>query len=146
MSNFEPPDPDFATRVRTSFAAQAAMRTLGASLVKIAPGEAHIEMPFSAALTQQNNFIHAGVIAAIVDSACGYAALSLMPAGAGVLTVEFKVNLINPAAGERFLAVGKVVKPGRTLTICSGEATARQGAERTLVAMMQATMIQMRPR
>ena len=142
MKNFDPPDPHFESRVRSGFAAQPLMRTLGATLAKIAPGEVHIELPFSAALTQGNGYIHAGAITSIVDSACGYAAFSLMPVGTSVLTVEFKVNLINPAKGDRFVAIGKVIKPGRTLSVCSGEVIAFANAETKLVAMMQATMMQ----
>lgn len=146
MPSFEPLDPDFAARVRASFAAQPLMRTLGAALTDVRPGEVRIEMPFDAALTQQNGFIHAGAITSIADSACGYAALSLMPPRAGVLTVEFKVNLLNPARGERFVATGKVVKPGRTLTICQGEVVAESAGTRQPVAMMQATMMQIAPK
>lgn len=142
MKALEPLDPNFESRVRTGFAAQKLMRTLGATLVSVTPGEVHIELPFSDALTQGNGFHHAGVTTAIVDSACGYAAYSLMPADSGVLTVEFKVNLVNPAKGERFVAVGKVIKPGRTLSICSGKVTAYDKGQTKLVAMMQATMMQ----
>ena len=142
MQKFDPRNPDFESRVRAGFAAQPLMRTLGATLAKIAPGEVHIEMPFSAALTQGNGYIHAGAITSIVDSACGYAAFSLMPVGTSVLTVEFKVNLINPAKGDRFVAVGKVIKPGRTLSVCSGEVTAYANGATKLIAMMQATMMQ----
>lgn len=143
MQKPDPPDPNFEARVRASFSAQPLMQTLGARIVKIAPGEVHVELPFSAALTQQDGFIHAGAITSIVDSACGYAAFSLMPADAAVLTVEFKVNLLSPAKGERFVAIGKVVKPGRTLTVCSGEVVAYAGGETKPVAMMQATMMQL---
>ena len=118
------------------------MRTMGATLTKLAPGEVHIELPFSDALTQGNGFHHAGVTTAIVDSACGFAAFSLMPADSSVLTVEFKVNLIGPAKGGRFLAVGKVIKHGRTLSVCSGEVTAYDKGQSKLIAMMQATMMQ----
>ncbi|HLF23559.1 MAG TPA: PaaI family thioesterase [Burkholderiales bacterium] len=142
MQKFDPPDPNFESRVRAGFAAQELMRTLGATLIKVAPGEVHIELPFSDALTQGNGFIHAGITTSIVDSACGYAAYSLMPADASVLTVEFKVNLINPAKGERFVAIGKVIKPGRTLSVCSGEVFAFDGGGTKLVALMQATMTQ----
>lgn len=142
MEKFDPPDPQFESRVRSGFAAQPLMRTIHARLIKIAPGEVHIELPFGAALTQQHGFLHAGVVTSIVDSACGYAAYSLMPRDTGVLTVEFKVNLVNPAKGERFVAIGKVVKPGRTLSVCSGEVIAHSDGETKLVAMMQATMMQ----
>jgi len=128
--------------VRASFDAQPLMRTLGAVLTAVEPGVVRIELPFSAALTQQHGYVHAGAITSIVDSACGYAAYSLMPAGAEVLTVEFKVNLLNPAQGERFVAVGRVIKPGRTLTVCQGEVTALAGNEHRTVALMQTTMMQ----
>lgn len=143
MRELEPPDPNFETRVRASFAAQPMMRTLGARIIRVAPGAVQIELPFNPALTQQDGFIHAGAITSIVDSACGYAAFSLMPADAAVLTVEFKVNLLNPARGERFVAIGKVVKPGRTLTVCSGEVVAYADGATRPVAMMQATMMQL---
>ena len=143
MQTFTPLDPAFESRVRAGFAAQSVMRTFGAALARVAPGEVHIELPFNAALTQQNGFLHAGVVTSIVDSACGFAAYSLMPPGSGVLTVEFKVNLLNPAQGERFLALGKVVKPGRTLTVCTGEVTAYANGAAKVIALMQATMMQL---
>jgi uncharacterized protein (TIGR00369 family) len=143
MQELEPPDPNFEARVRASFSAQPLMRTLGARIIHIAPGAVQIELPFNPALTQQDGFIHAGAITSIVDSACGYAAFSLMPAGAAVLTVEFKVNLLSPAKGERFVAIGTVVKPGRTLTVCSGEVVAYADGETKPVALMQATMMQL---
>jgi uncharacterized protein (TIGR00369 family) len=118
---FQPRDPDFEHRVRTSFARQAAMRTLGVRLQRVAPGEVDLAFPFRADLTQQHGFIHAGVVTAVVDSACGYAALSLMEPGAAVLTVEFKVQLLAPARGAWFLALGRVVRAGRTLTVVAGD-------------------------
>ncbi|HLY32840.1 MAG TPA: PaaI family thioesterase [Ktedonobacterales bacterium] len=96
-----PPDPDYAVRVRASFGRQQAMALLGAKMTEVEPGAVEIVLPFREELTQQHGFVHAGIITAIVDSACGYAALSLMPPGVGVLTIEFKVNMLNPAAGER---------------------------------------------
>ena len=104
---------DYEDRVRASFERQAAMATIGAELTLVTPGIVEIEMPFSAALTQQHGFLHAGVISAALDSACGYAAFSLMPADAAVLTIEFKVNLLAPGKGERFLFRGSVTKPAR---------------------------------
>ncbi|MBN9420796.1 MAG: PaaI family thioesterase [Candidatus Eremiobacteraeota bacterium] len=115
------------------------MATLGASLASVEPGEVVIELGYSEALAQQNGFLHAGVTTAVVDSACGYAALSLMPEGSDVLSVEFKVNLMAPAAGSRFRAVGRVVKSGRTLTVCQGEMVALDSGK--TVALMTATMI-----
>lgn len=117
------------------------MRTLGAALVTVEPGLVVIELTFRDALAQQHGFLHAGVVTAVVDSACGYAALSLMPRGKGVLSVEFKVNLIRPAAGVLFRATGRVVKPGRTLFVCTGELEAVEGAATTAVAVMQGTMM-----
>lgn len=109
----EPVDPDFRTRVKTSFSRQEFMATLGASLELIEPGEVHIALPFSTRLSQQHGYLHAGAISAIADSANGYAALTLAPAGAEVLAVEFKINLMVPASAPRFLARGRVLRPGR---------------------------------
>jgi uncharacterized protein (TIGR00369 family) len=143
---FTPQDPDFEQRVRDSFASQPAMETLGARLTRVAPGEVDIELPFRAGLTQQNGFIHAGILSAVLDSACGYAAFTLMPADAGVLSIEFKVNLLAPAEGERFLIRGRVVRAGRTISVCTGDAYAvREGRERH-VATMTGTMMTMLPR
>ncbi len=138
----EPRDPDFAPRVRASFARQAAMDTLGAALESVEAGRVVIGLPFSARLTQQHGFLHAGMVAAALDSACGYAAATLMPADAGVLTIEFKINLMAPAAGQRFRMVGQVVKPGRTVSFTEGQAWAidDQGGEK-LIASMTATLM-----
>jgi uncharacterized protein (TIGR00369 family) len=132
---------DFEARCRSSFGKQEFMSTLGAELVRLEPGEVIIELPFSSQLTQQHGFLHAGAVASIVDSACGYAALTLMPKDAAVLTVEYKINLMKPAAGTRFRATGKVLKAGRTLSICSGSVEAQDGAQWSLIALMQATMM-----
>ena len=134
-------DPDFEARIRASFATQKFMTALGARLDRIAPGEVTLALPFRADLTQQNGYLHAGVVTSVVDSACGYAALSVMEAGADVLSVEFKVNLLAPAHGTEFLAVGRVVRSGRTLVVVSGELRARSGAGEIVVALMQGTMI-----
>jgi uncharacterized protein (TIGR00369 family) len=134
------PDPEFEARVRASFGKQAFMVTLGARLTAVAPGEVTIELPFRADLTQQHGFLHAGVVTSVIDSACGYAALSVMPPGTAVLSVEFKVNLLKPAAGPLFRATGKVIRAGRTLTVCTGELEAL-GEPPALVAVMQATMM-----
>lgn len=146
MPTFQASDPDFERRVRDSFARQRAMTTLGATLAHVAPGEVDILLPFREELTQQHGFLHAGITTAIVDTACGYAALSLMPPGAAVLSVEYKVNLLAPGQGERFLARGRVLKPGRTITVCSGEVIATRGREERLVAVMSATMMSLRDR
>lgn len=134
------------TRVSKSFAQQAVMRTLGAALVRVAPGEVEISMPFDAALTQQHGFLHAGVVTTALDSACGYAALSLMPPEAGVLSVEFKVNLLAPARGDRFRFVGSVLKAGRTLTVCEGRAFGIDGEAEKLIASMTCTLMTVRGR
>jgi uncharacterized protein (TIGR00369 family) len=133
-------DPDFERRVHDSFAKQAFMATIGARLATVSPGQVTIELPFREDLVQQHGFLHAGVVTSVIDSACGYAALSVMPPGAAVLSVEFKVNLLKPAAGSLFRATGKVVRAGRTLTVCSGELEAI-GESTSLVAIMQATMM-----
>ncbi len=134
-------DPALEAHVRERFTRQHAMLSMGASLSYLAPGEARIEMPFNPNFTQQDGFIHAGVITTIVDSACGYAAFTLIPTDQRILTVEFKVNFMSPARGEKFIATGKVIKVGRTLTVCSGEVQSLENGERKLIALMQATMI-----
>ncbi len=139
--SFTPPNPDFENYLRGRFVKQKAMQTIGATLGDVRPGEVTINLPFHEKLTQQDGFLHAGIVTTIVDSACGYAAFTLMPLGSRVLSVEFKVNLMSPAIGELFVAIGKVIKPGRTITVCSGEVFAYQGEESKLVALMQATMI-----
>ena len=120
------------------------MATLGAELAEVASGLVTIELPIERRLSQQDGFLHAGVVVAALDSACGYAALTLMPEDAEVLTVEFKVNLLAPADGDRLVAKGEVLRAGRTLTVCRGDAHAEQGAERVHVATMLATMVRRR--
>ena len=137
-----PRDPAFEARVRESFAKQTFMATLGAALARVAPGEVTIALPVREALAQQHGSVHAGALASVLDSAAGYAALSLMPAGAGVVSVEFKVNLLEPAAGERIEARARVVRSGRTLSVCTAEAWAIDaGGTATLVATLQGTMM-----
>lgn len=136
--------PEFAARVHSSFDRQAFMRTVGARLVSVEPGHVVIEWPFNSNFTQQHGFLHAGVVAAVADSACGYAALSLMPQGVAVLSVEFKVNLMKPAAGEYFRAVGKVIRAGRTLSVCGAEVQAHHAGKETTIAIMQGTMMAVR--
>jgi uncharacterized protein (TIGR00369 family) len=139
---FVPKDPDFDDRVRASFARQQVMATLGIEIVRLSPGAIELTMPYAAAYTQQHGFMHAGIIATALDSACGYAAFSLMPPNAGVLTVEFKTSLPAPAQGERFIFQAQVVKPGKTLTFCEARALAKDGdAEPRLVATMSATLM-----
>ncbi|MEJ7931024.1 PaaI family thioesterase [Ramlibacter sp. AN1015] len=141
-ARFEPRDPHFEQRVRASFARQAAMATIGASLESIEAGRVVIVLPYATALTQQHGFLHAGMLAAALDSACGYAGSTLMPADAGVLTIEFKINLLAPAQGQRFRMVGEVIKPGRTVTVAEGRAWAIDDAGRErLVATMGATLM-----
>lgn len=141
VPRFEPQDPDFAQRVRASFARQGAMHTIGATLSSVTPGEVTIELPWAQALTQQHGFLHAGIVATALDSACGYSASSLMPAEAAVLTIEYKINLMAPANGRRFRMVGEVVKPGRTITVTEGRAYAIDGSQEKLIATMSATMM-----
>jgi uncharacterized protein (TIGR00369 family) len=141
VSRFTPKVANFEARVRNSFERQAMMHTIGASVTRVEPGEAEIAMPITPQFCQQHGFVHAGVVTTIADTACGYAAFSLMPASAGVLTTEFKVNLLAPAAGERLVAIGRVVKPGRTLTVTQGEVHAESAGARTLVAVITATLM-----
>ena len=141
MPSFKPKDENFEVRIRDSFSRQALMTLIGARLSRVEPGRVEIELPFRADLTQQHGYLHAGVTSAIADSAGGYAGYSLFPAGSSVLTVEFKINLLAPAAGERFLAVGEVLRPGRTLTVCSLEVFALRGGERAAIAVGQQTLI-----
>jgi uncharacterized protein (TIGR00369 family) len=128
-------------RIRLSFSKQGLMTTLGATLGAISPGSVEIILRPSPAISQQHGFVHAGAVSAIADSAGGYAALSLMPAGRGVLTTEFKINLVAPAAGERIIARGRVVKPGRTLTVVQTEVFAESQGQEKLVALLTATMM-----
>lgn len=133
---FDPQDPGFEARVRDSFARQGAMRTLGAQLASVAPGRVEIALDWAEGLTQQHGFLHAGIVSAALDSACGYAGFSLMPVEAAVLTIEFKINLLAPAKGQRFRMVGQVIKPGRTITVCEGQAFAiDQGREKRIATM-----------
>jgi uncharacterized protein (TIGR00369 family) len=134
-------DPQIDQRIRASFARMETMATFGATLEAVRNGEVEIVLPFSTALVQQHGFIHAGVLATIADTACGYAALTLMPGDAAVLTTEFKIHLLSPAKGERFTAVGRVVRPGRKLTVCLGEVFADDGQARKQVALMTASMM-----
>ena len=138
---FVPTVPEFVDRVRGSFARQGAMDTLGARLEEVAPGRVVIAFDWAQGLTQQHGFIHAGLVSTALDSACGYAGFSLMPADAAVLTIEFKINLLAPAQGETFRMVGMVVKPGRTVTVAEGHAYAIDGGREKLVATMGCTLM-----
>ena len=123
------------------------MATIGARLARVADGEVHIELPFSSTLSQQKGYLHAGATTSVVDSACGYAALTKAPAGFDVVTAEFKLNLMRPAVGQRFLAIGRVVNAGKLLTVCTGEvrAFADAGDSYKVVALMQATIVNVGP-
>jgi uncharacterized protein (TIGR00369 family) len=137
---------DLRRRIATSFASQGLMATLGAELVHVDDGEVHIALPFSSSLTQQHGYLHAGAITSIVDSACGYAALTKAPAGCEVVTAEFKINLMRPAIGERFLAIGRVQNAGKLLTVCTGEVRAFADGTDTfkVIALIQATIVNVR--
>ena len=138
---FEPKDPDYAERVRASFARQGAMNTIGATLVAVEPGRVVIELPWAQELTQQHGFLHAGMVAAAMDTACGYAGFSLMPADAAVLTIEYKINLLAPAKGQRFRMEADVVKPGRTISVVEGIAYAIDEGREKVIATMNATLM-----
>lgn len=138
---FQPPDPHFAERVRASFQQQTVMAAIGASVRSVEPGDVEIELPYRGDLCQQDGFLHAGIVTTIVDSACGYAAYTLMPDGARVLSVEFKINFLAPAIGDRFIARGTVARAGRTVTVCTGEVVAVSQDSERVIALMQATMM-----
>jgi uncharacterized protein (TIGR00369 family) len=138
---FDPKDPGYADRVRASFERQDAMRTIGATLARVEPGVVAIELPWARALTQQHGFLHAGMVATALDSACGYAGFSLMPADAAVLTIEYKINLLAPAKGQRFRMEGVVIKPGRTVTVAEGKAYAIEDGREKLIATMGCTLM-----
>jgi uncharacterized protein (TIGR00369 family) len=128
-------------RIRASFGRQQMMQTIGATLETVAPGRVDIALPFRAELTQQHGYLHAGVVATIADSACGYAAYTLMPADGSVLTVEYKINLLAPALGDRFVARATVLRPGRTLTVAQADVFACSGDSEVRTATMLATLI-----
>jgi len=135
---------DIQERIAASFKSQGLMATLGAQLVSVSDGEVHIALPFSERISQQHGYVHAGAITSIVDSACGYAALTKAPPGGEVVTAEFKINLLRPAIGERFLAIGKIQNAGKLLTVCTGEVLAFSGNASKVVAIMQATIVNVR--
>jgi len=143
MPRFEPKNPDFRRVAADTFARQRAMRTLGFCIARMEPGEVDLAMDYSPALTQQNGFVHAGVITAGLDTACGIAAFTLMPAGSDILTVEFKTNLLAPANGTRFVFRAEVIKPGRTLTIAEARAFALRDGGEHLIATMTGTLMAM---
>ena len=143
--DLKPLNPSFAADVANSFAQQPVMSLIGARLAHVEPGIVEIELPFRADLTQQDGYLHAGVITTVADSAAGYAAYTLMPAGSRVLSIEFKVNLLRPARGELFVARAEVIKAGRTLTVVRADVFATgANSEKELVATMQGTMMCLR--
>lgn len=138
------PNPDFVEEVQQSFAKQLVMPLIGARLTRVEPGIVEITLPYRTDLTQQHGYVHAGILTTIADSACGYAAYTLMPPNSDVLAVEFKVNLMRPAEGETFVARAEVIKSGRTLTVVRADVHAITGSEqRDLVAIMQGTMMRL---
>jgi uncharacterized protein (TIGR00369 family) len=141
MAAFAPKNPHYRTAAAALFNAQPAMRTLGISLTRLEPGEAELAMVYPPDFTQQNGFVHAGIITAGLDNACGVAAFTLMPEDADILTVEFKTSLLAPARGERFIFKAEVVKPGRTLTFCEAKAFAERDGTAALVATMTGTLM-----
>ena len=141
MSSQFKPSAGYKEKVIESFNRQGMMKTINASILAIRPGEIELEFPYQSNLTQQHGFIHAGVVSTVLDTACGYAAFSLMPENAAVLTIEFKVNLLSPAKGERFRAVGKVKKPGKNITVKEGELFSHVEGEQKTVATMVATIM-----
>jgi len=135
---FQPKDPAFAARVRASFARQKAMVLIGATLTVVEPGYVEIALPYRAELTQQKAYVHGGILGMIADSACGYAAYSLMPATSSLVTVEYKINILAPARGD-LVARGQVIRPGRTLTIARGDVYASDGTH--VSSMLQTLMM-----
>ena len=138
---YKPLDPDFEARIRTSFARQGAMKLIGARLARIEPGFVEVELPFRPEITQQHGYFHAGMTTIIADTAAGYAAFSLFPSGSTVLTVEFKINFVAPARGEKLVATGRVIKRGRTLTPCHMEVVGVENGVVTVCAAGLATMM-----
>ncbi|MDP6707057.1 MAG: PaaI family thioesterase [Alphaproteobacteria bacterium] len=141
MSAFTPANPDFEARVRDSFRRQAFMATIGAELPVVAPGQVALSLPHRPDLTQQHGFFHGGVVATIADNAAGYAAFSLMPADSSILTVEFKLNLLSPAEGDRLVAEAEVLKPGRSLTVCRSDVYGERAGSRKLIATALVTLM-----
>jgi uncharacterized protein (TIGR00369 family) len=142
---FEPKFPGYAAKCQAEFAAQAASRLIGATMSTIGPGVCEISLPHDSKLTQQVGYVHGGIISMIADSACGFAALSLMPEEAGVVSVEFKLNFLAPAVGEGYVARARVVKPGRTIFVTQCEIFNRKQGRETLAALMQQTLFVVQP-
>ena len=141
MTRYQPKNPDYRRIAIHTFEQQRAMKTLGISIARLEPGEVDLALNYSPDYTQQNGFVHAGIITAGLDNACGIAAFTLMPDGSDILTVEFKTNLLAPARGERFVFHATVVKPGRTLTVCEGRASAERDGAEVLIATMSGTLM-----
>ena len=141
MTRYQPKNPDYRRIAIDTFERQRAMKTLGISIARLEPGEVDLSMNYSSDYTQQNGFVHAGIITAGLDNACGIAAFTLMPDGSDILTVEFKTNLLAPARGQRFVFRATVVKPGRTLTVCEGRAYAEHDGVEVLIATMSGTLM-----
>ncbi|HSD52109.1 MAG TPA: PaaI family thioesterase [Candidatus Methylomirabilis sp.] len=146
MPAFESQDPELERRVRGSFARQRVMQTIGASMTRVSPGAVEIDLPFREDLTQQHGFLHAGIVSTIADSACGYAAYSLMPADAAVLTVEYKVNFLSPAQGDRMVARARVTKHGRTVTVSTCDVFAVADGRERIIATMLGTLMTVQER
>lgn len=146
MTKFQSQDADFENRLRASFARQRAMQTIGAILTAVEPGAVEIELPFNAELTQQHGFMHGGIVAAALDSACGYAAYTLMPADAAVLSIEYKVNMLAPAKGELIKIRAEVKRAGQNITVSAADAWALENGHSKLVSTMLATIICLRER
>lgn len=140
-SAFKAQTEQFEQRIRDSFERQGAMQTIGAQLIRVEPGAVDIGMNWAQALTQQHGFLHAGMVSTALDSACGFAALSLMPANAAVLSIEFKINLLAPAKGQSFRMEGRVIKPGRTILVTEGRAFAINDGHEKLIATMGCTLM-----
>lgn len=140
---FTPADPDWDAKVRDSFARQGAMETIGARLVHLEPGHAHIAVDYADAIAQQHGYVHGGVVGMIADTAGGYAGFTMMPPGASVLTVEYKMNLLAPADGQTILAKGRVLKPGRTLVVTQTDVFAHKNGQTRLCATMLQTLMTM---
>jgi uncharacterized protein (TIGR00369 family) len=145
-SGFVSPDPDYAAKVQDSFNRQAAMTLIGATMTRLTPGFCEVSLPYRADLTQQHGFIHGGIVAMIADSACGYAGYSMMPPGGSVLTVEYKINMLSPGQGERLIARGRVLRPGKSLVVTQCEVFAVQNGAEKLVAVLQQTLMVMHGR
>lgn len=141
MSEFTPRNPDFEARVRRSFDKQQVMDSLGIKLSAISPGQVELSMAYDARFSQQHGFVHAGILTTALDSACGYAAFSLMDPEAAVLTIELKTNLLAPGAGTHFRFTGQVIKPGRTITVSEGRAYAIHNGGEKLISTMTATLM-----